>query len=314
VPVLVTGATGFLGRHLVARLLARGDTVRAYVRPRTDVAQLTSRGVEVVRGELADRDALRRAASGCRLVFHLAGIVGHERSDAARLLAVNVDGVRSMVAALESGARLVHVSSVAAVGPAPAPDRPADESQPFPPFAERFVYARTKRLGEQVALEAAARGADVVVANPGFLIGPEDVYRVSTWAVGRYLAGVLRILEPGGLSYVDARDVASGLLGLAERGRRGERTILTSRDGNLSHQAFFDRVGAVTGRRRRTVLLPARAARFAARLVPWPVKPGEVEAAACWWFYDPAKAERELGFAARPLEETIAATAAQYLK
>jgi dihydroflavonol-4-reductase len=288
--------------------------VRALVREGTDDAELRRHGVEVWRGNVLDEEAVRRSSAGCRLVFHLAGIVSHERRDEKRLHAVNVEGVRTVLGAVEPSARVVHVSSVAAVGPAPGPDRPADETQVFPQWAERFVYARTKRAGERLALEAAERGRDVLIANPGFLIGPGDVYRVSTWPVRRYLQGTLRIHEPGGLSYVDARDVAAGLVSLAERGRAGERTILTSREGNLSHADFFGRVGEVTGVRRRQIGLPPALAVLGARLVPWPVKPGEVAAAANWWFYDPGKAERELGFAPRPLDETIAATAAQYLR
>ncbi|MCL4291117.1 MAG: NAD-dependent epimerase/dehydratase family protein [Thermoleophilia bacterium] len=311
-PTLVTGATGFLGRHLVPLLAGSGEPLRALVRPGTGADWLAGLGVELIRGELGDREALRRAAAGCGLVFHLAGVVAHERRDLPLLRAVNAEGVRAVLAAAELAARIVHVSSVAAIGPAPGPDRPVDESHPFPAFAERFVYARTKREGERLALEAAAAGRDVVVANPGFLLGPGDVYRVSTWPVARYLQGSLRVHETGGLSYVDVRDVAAALVTLAERGRAGERTILTCREGNLSHADFFRRVGDVTGVRRRMVGLPPRAAILAARVVPWPVRSGEVAAAAHWWFYDPAKAERELGLVTRPLDETIVDTAAQY--
>ncbi len=310
---LVTGATGFLGRHLLPLLAARGDDLRALVRVGTDSGELQELGVQVVAGDVLDADAVRRAAAGCDHVFHLAGVVKHARSDLARVQSVNVEGTRTLVGGVDPGARLVHVSSVAAVGPAAGRDVPADENHPFPCSAEHYVYARTKRAAEQVVLGAAERGLDVVVANPGFLIGPGDTYRVSTWPVWRYLQGSLRITVPGGLSYVDARDVAPGLIALDERGRTGERTILTSREGNLSHEAFFRRVGEVTGVRRHMVPLSPRVAVLGARLIPWPVHPDEVEAAANWWFYDPGKAERELGFTTRPLDETIADTAAQYL-
>jgi dihydroflavonol-4-reductase len=313
VGILVTGATGFLGRHLVPLLLARGEPVRAFVRPGTDDDELTRLGVEVVRGELSDAETLRGAAEGCAAVFHLAGVVAHERSDLPRLVVANVEGARCVGEAVEPGTRLVHVSSVAAIGPAPGPDRPADETQPFPAFAHRFPYAETKRLGEQAVLAAAARGVEPVIACSGFLIGPGDVYQVSTWHVKRYLRGQLRYHAPGGLSYVDARDVAAGLVALAERGRSGERYVLTNPEGNLSHAAFFHRVGKVTGVRRAMVPLPRWFAPLAAKLVRWPVKPGEVAAAVNWWFYTPAKAERELGFTTRPLDETIAETACQYI-
>ncbi|MDQ4082397.1 MAG: NAD-dependent epimerase/dehydratase family protein [Actinomycetota bacterium] len=309
--VLVTGATGFLGRHLVSHLVERGDEVRALVRARSDAGGLERLGVAPVRGELSPED-VRAAASGCALVFHLAGLVSHERKDLDRLLEVNVAGTRGVLAGAERGARVVHVSSVAALGPVPEPRAVADEGQRFPPWAGRFPYAASKRAGEDVALRAASEGRDVVVANPGFLLGPGDVNHVSTWHVGRYLEGTLRIHTPGGLSNVDARDVAAGLVALAGRGRRGERYILTNREGNLSHRDFFRRVADVTGVRRRMVSVP-RAIAWRTPLAPWPLKAGEVRAAANWWFYDPAKAERELGFRTRPLAETLAETAADYL-
>lgn len=310
---LVTGATGFLGGHLVRLLVERSNAVRALVREGTDERALSVLGVEVVRGDVLDPDAVRRAASGCDVVFHLAGVIGYERSDRERQRRVNVDGVRVALAGAEPGARFVHVSSVAAIGPADGPDRPADETHPYPARADRYVYPETKRAGEALVLAAASAGRDALVANPGFLLGPGDVHRASTWPVQRYVQGALRLLVEGGLSYVDARDVATGLVSLAEHGRPGERTILTSREGNLSHVAFFRRVGAVTGVRRRQLVLPPRVAVAGASIVRWPVKPGEVAAAANWWFYDPAKAVRELGFTTRPLDQSIAETAACYL-
>jgi dihydroflavonol-4-reductase len=311
-PTLVTGATGFLGGHLVRLLAERPDPVRALVREGTDDHALRALGVEVVRGDVLDGNAIRRAASGCELVFHLAGVIGYERRDRERQRRVNVGGVRLALEASEPAARFVHVSSVAAVGPAAGPDRPADEHHPYPARADRYVYPETKRAGEALGLDAAASGRDALVANPGFLIGPGDVHGASTWPVRRYLQGALRLLVEGGLSYVDARDVAAGLVSLAERGRAGERTILTSREGNLSHAAFFRRVGALTGVRRRQLVLPPRVAVAGASVIRWPVKPGEVAAAANWWFYDPSKAEQELGFGTRPLDESIEETAAQY--
>jgi len=128
--------------------------------------------------------------------------------------------------------------------------------------------------------------------------------------VAAYLAGKLRFAAPGGLSFVDARDVATGLVALADRGRSGERTILAAAAGNLSWDRFFARVSAVSGVRRRTVSLPAWLATAGAAIARKPVSSDEVRAAARWWFYDGTKAERELGFQVRPLDETIADTIA----
>jgi dihydroflavonol-4-reductase len=313
VTTLVTGATGFLGRHLVRRLVAEGAEVRALVRPATDAAPVEALGARIARGDVLDPTAVAAAAAGVDRVFHLAGLVAYEDRDLPRLRRANVESVRVVSEALPEGARLVHVSSVAAVGPAARPERPADETNAFPAFAERLPYPATKRAGEIVALAAAAVGRDVVVANPGFVLGPGDVNRASTFVVARYLQGTLRAHLRGGLSLVHVGDVAEGLVSAAERGRSGERYILANRNGNLSFEQFFRRIGEVTGVRRRTIGVSPGVALAAAQLLRWPVKPGEVRTSANWWFFDPAKAERELGFMNRPLDETIAETAAEYL-
>jgi dihydroflavonol-4-reductase len=305
---LVTGATGFLGRHLVESLAAEGAAVRILVRPGGDVGPFRRLGVDVVEGDVLDVDAVRLAASGCDRIFHLAGVVSHRRRDRRVLEAVNVGGTSRVLAAAEPGTRIVHVSSVAAIGPVRSPHERADEEHVFPPEAEDLPYAATKRAGESIVMGAAARGIDVVVANPGFLLGPGDVHRVSTWPVSAYLAGRLRFTTSGGLSFVDARDVAHGLIALAGRGRAGERTILAAEAGNLTWQRFFELLAEVSDVHRRMVDVPRSVARTAARLAPWLVAPDDVRAAAHWWFVTGAKAERELGFTTRPLAETIVDT------
>lgn len=311
--VLLTGATGFIGRRLALLLARRGqDRVRVLARETSDVRHLEAIGAEIVRGDVLDLDAFRRAAAGCRFVFHLAGRVAYERRDIPRLIRMNVESVGNAVAALPEGARLVHVSSIAAIGPAPARDRPVDETQELPRHVRDLPYPATKRGGEKVALAAAADGCDVVVVNPGFVLGSGDVNRVSTFMVDLYLRGLLRVVIDGGLSFVHVDDVAAGIAAAAERGRSGERYLLANRDGNLSHEEFFRRLGDVTGVRRRVVHVPALLAIAGVSLLRWPLKPGEVRTSAHWWFGNPAKAERELGYANRPLDETIADTAAFY--
>jgi dihydroflavonol-4-reductase len=309
---LVTGATGFLGRHLIDVLVADGHNVRALVRPRTDGGSLTSAGVEIVRGDISDERALRTAAAGCERVYHLAGVVSHRRRDRALLHEVHVEGTRRVLGVVEPGARVVHVSSVATVGPVSSPRERAAEEHVMPAAASRLPYAASKREGERVVLAAAERGVDAVIANPGFLLGPGDRYRISTWPVSAFLAGRLRFTTAGGLSFVDARDVARGLVALAEHGRPGERTILTAEQGNLTWDEFFATLATLSGVRRFMVSLPPRLAIAGATLVPWPVSADDVRAAAHWWFFSPAKAERELAFSTRPLAETLRDTIADH--
>jgi dihydroflavonol-4-reductase len=316
---LVTGATGYLGVDLVQALLGQGRQVRALARSDAGAARLAATGAEIVRGDVTEPDSLPPAFAGVTRVFHLAGVVGHRARDDERLRAVNVDGARNVLAACRSAGveRVVFTSSVAAMGPAATPGHPRDEGAWMLDGDDGrpdFRYARTKAAGEQVALDAAAGGLEVVVVNPGFVIGPGDVHRVSSWAIEEYLRGNLRFTIDGGLSYVDGRDVVAGHLLAEERGQSGQRYILTNEEGNLSHHDFFARVGRVTGTPRRQlhlpkgVLLPLLRAGTAVRL-PLPLDADELASSSRWWFYTAAKARSELGFETRPLDDTIRDTA-----
>jgi dihydroflavonol-4-reductase len=317
-PVLVTGATGFMGRALVARLLEEGRAVRVMERRPSDAFDGLT--VESVIGDVTQPETLLAACDGAEAVFNLAGVLSYDAKDEARLQAVNVDGLASLLAAARQAGsgRVVQVSSVAGIGYTDDPARPQSEASPFPEGALRNRYARSKRLGEEVVSRAAADGQDVVVVCPGFLLGPGDVNRINTFVVEEYLRGFLRTTVKGGLSSVDVRDVAHGLVAAERLGVSGRRYILTSEDGNLRHRAFFALAGEVDGKRRRTFELPSAlliaGARFgrAVRL-PVPLSPEEIEAACNWWFFTPARAMDELGFRPRPVREAMEATV-KYLR
>jgi dihydroflavonol-4-reductase len=316
---LVTGATGYLGAELVRELRRRDREVRALVRTPATAARIQGTGAETVEGDVLDPRSLERALEGVARVFHMAGVVGHRAADEPKLRAVNVDGARNVLAACEKAGveRVVFTSSVATVGPAGGPGHPRDEGAWLIDGDDGradFRYGRTKAVGEQAALQAAADGLDVVITNPGVVIGPGDVYRVSSWPLEEYLRGRLRFTVPGGLSYVDARDVVTGHLQAEERGRSGERYILTNDDGNLSHRDFFTLVGTVTGVRRRQMELPTGVLRPLLRVgsalrLPLPLDDQELVSGSHWWYFTAARARAELGFAVRPIEETIRDTA-----
>ncbi|MDX6593862.1 MAG: hypothetical protein QOJ13_3058 [Gaiellales bacterium] len=318
---LVTGASGYLGMEVIRALREQGRDVRAMIRNMDAEQRLADMGAMPVLGDVTQPETLGPVLEGVSRVFHLAGVVGHRASDEARLSQVNVQGSHNLLAAAKKAGveRVVYTSSVSAMGPAQTPAHPrteqhflldGDDGRPD------FRYGRSKAHGEQAALKAAIDGLDVVVVNPGFVIGPGDVHRVSSWPIEEYLRGRLRFTVHGGLSYVDARDVAAGHLLAEEHGVTGERYILTAPEGNQSHPDFFDRVGEVTGNRRATVKVPVgaltpglRVAR-ALRLPFVPVDDNELRSSAYWWFYRGDKAADELGFSARPLDETIKDTVA----
>ncbi len=311
--ILVTGATGFLGQVLVPLLLADGVEVRVVARRPDDA--LPGLDVERLAGDVTDPGSLEAAVRGVDAVIHMAGLVSHLERDRDRLMEVNVAGTEHVLAAARAAdvARVVHVSSIAAVGTTPDPAQPLDEGSPFSTVAASFPYALSKRLGEQAALAAAATGQDVVVANPGHVLGAGDVNAISTFHVRKILTGELRLTLTGGITYVDVRDVADGIRRVLADGRSGQRYILATPDGHLSHRELSARVLRLAGIERRTVHLPGGPTAFAAKLadrvgIPLPVAADELDSARHWWYAASDRAIEELGYAPRPVDEAILAT------
>ncbi len=243
---LVTGATGFVGSHVVRTLIAEGHTARALHRPSSKLDALAGLEYESALGDVTDLDALRAACDGCDWVFHVAAVADYWRADHAWMREVNVEGTRRVLqAARETGVRrVVFTSSAAAVGF--RQDRPADETDAFNLSPERFPYGYTKALAEIVALDAASAGQEVVIVNPVVVMGPGDLNIIS----GDFVLKIKRLqwtvpVPPGGVAVVDVRDVARMQLAAAERGRVGERYILGT--ANYAYRDWFALVADVVG-------------------------------------------------------------------
>ena len=171
-PVLVTGASGFLGWHVARTLLERGYAVRALVRPSSRVLELA---VECIAGDLRDRESVERAVAGCGLVFHVAADYRLWAADPGELYRSNVDGTRNvMEAARKAGVeRVVYTSTVGCIG---LPHGGiGDEDQPVSLDDMAGDYKRSKFLAEQVVLEFARAGLPVVIVNPTAPVGDHDV-------------------------------------------------------------------------------------------------------------------------------------------
>ena len=315
---LVTGATGFVGGHVARALSERGDDVRVTFRDPSRLDRLAGLEVEAVRADVLDRASLRRAMRGCEVVFHTAGFVGSRPPE--RLWQVNALSPRVVVeaAAAEGVGRVVHTSTVAAIGTAPHGEV-ADESHVYRGGEFGLAYGDSKHEGELEALAAGARhGIDVVVVNPSYVLGvPVDrsqAGETSTRVIGNFLAGRLPAVVDGATNIVDVEDVAEGHLLAADAGVPGERYILGGY--NLSWVELIDRLAVESGLERPLIVLPREVgalARVQAELgARWPIAPEAFALMAQNWRYTSRKAKRELRYKTRPLDSTISRTVEWY--
>jgi dihydroflavonol-4-reductase len=315
--VCVTGGSGFLGAHLVRQLVEQGARVRVVALPGTTNHPFLQQGqVETVAGDIRDRDLVNRAVADCQVIFHTAGIVGVWGPALHKMRSVNIEGTRTLLEATPPRTRFVHTSSIVTVG-ASRLGEPLTEENDFY-FSDLAVdYVQTKRASENVALEAAQRGRDVVVTNPGSMSGPDD-YEPSI--IGRLCArfwkGRVPLATPGGINVVDVRDVARGHLLAAEHGRTGCRYILGGE--NRTVRQFLALLSEVAGMRPRFFCrLPGWLLQLFAGLAsarawftgkePYPSFQ-QLRMNRFYWYVRSDRAARELGYVARPLVASLADT------
>jgi dihydroflavonol-4-reductase len=315
--VLVTGATGFIGSHVARHALARGDEVRLAVEDGSPDGTIADLDCERVRCDVRDRRSVRRAVKDCGRVFHCAGVTSVRSQDRDRLFDVNVGGTKIvMEECLRAGVeRVVYTSSAAVVGPAEE-GKTADEGQLFTTGHLDIPYVNSVHEAELEAMRLAAQGLPLVCVNPAVCFGAGDVQLASTRLVRSFLLGRVPIYTDGAVSIVDVRDVADGHMLADVLGRLGERYILSGR--NFTFDRLFADLGRLSGVE-PPVKLPARAAATASAVMAagglrWPLNPAEVRAASHRWTYSSSKARRELGWRARPHEETLEATVAWHLE
>lgn len=293
----VTGGDGFVGRHLIRQLAARGVQVRALTRSGAAAARDDlPRPVEWVTGDLLQPAAWREQLRGCDIVFHLAAYYSPRPQDARQMHAVNVTGTRNVLeAAAAAGVeRVVHTSTVGVVG------RPADgslpnEDTPFNLWRTGSEYVRSKWLGEAAALLWNRRGLAVVVVQPTAPVGAGDTRPTATGQrFADFMAGRRPDYPTGGMNLCPVQDIAAGHILAAELGLPGRRYILGHRDGNLSEEAFLALLAEASG-----LPTPPPVQRSASR------RPTSLTA-------DPSRAIAELGLPQSSLRAAFAEAVATY--
>ena len=311
---LITGASGFIGSVLLAELLSRGRNVRVLLHENS--GELESSGVDCVRGDVRDPASLAAAVDGVESVFHLAGLISLSGDLGGRVTATNVAGAENMArAALSAGVRrFVHFSSVHAFD---LRDTSIEVNEESPRVGDSHpVYDRTKWAGEQRVRAVVAEGLDAVIVHPAGVMGPGDHAPSRIGQVCLDLeAKRLPLLIPGGFDWVDVRDVVAGALGAEERGRTGESYLLS---GSWASARQLGEIGA-----RTTGVAPPRGD------LPMWLADGLAQFGDCWsWMtgrearlnsdalvalkatrrISHVKASSELGYAPRPIEDTVVDT------
>lgn len=311
--VLVTGAGGFLGSHVVRALRARGHDVRAMVRPGRPRAHLEE-FAEVVEGDLTEEARLRTISRDCGGLVHCGARMGYWSRRNAEQRAVNVEGTSKLLRAAHANgtARIVHVSSIATIG-ASKDGTVLDETHSWNPRALRIHYVTSKKEAEERAFAAAWAGMHVVVVNPSMLVGPRLDGRPPSATVTRIARGETRWVPPGGTNVVDVEDVAGACVDALTKGRSGERYILGGT--NTTWSDLYAAIAAelrVRAPNRRMPMLAVRALRAttgsldAVGLSRPPWTPEIFRSYGLYAFVDSSKARRELGYAPRSLNEVIA--------
>jgi len=312
---LVTGGTGFVGAHVVRKLVERGDRVVALVRPTSDLALLDGLGVETVVGDIRDVDSFAASLECVDELYHVAADYRLWSRDPNELYASNVEGTRNvMKTALARGVpKVVYTSTVGCLG-IPKDGTPGDENTPITRDELVGHYKKSKFDAERVALDYAANGLPVVIVNPSTPVGPGDIKPTPT---GRIILDFMRGGMPAyvdtGLNLIAVEDVAAGHLLAAEKGKPGEKYILGNR--NLTLRGILGILAKLTGRKPPSLRLPhwvalaaavvnTSASRLLSREPSIPIE--GVLMARKRMFFSATKAVRELGLPQTSVEDALA--------
>ena len=311
----ITGATGFVGSHVARALAQHGADLRLLVRPNSNRKNLNDLNADLVIGDLRDPASLEKSVAGCDVVFHVAADYRLWVRDPDEMYRANVEGTRAILeAARQNGVRrVVYTSSVATMG-FTSNGQHADENSPVSLDNMIGPYKRSKFMAEQVAIEAARAGQDVVIVNPTTPVGERDIKPTPT---GRIVIDFLKKKFPAyvdtGLNLVDVQECARGHIAALEKGRSGERYILGGE--NLTLKQILDKLAAITGLPSPKVKVPyilALATGVVDEIYTGRIRGREpratidaVRMGRKKMFASSAKAERELGWKIVPVDDAL---------
>jgi dihydroflavonol-4-reductase len=315
----VTGATGFLGLRVARKLRDRGDEVVALVRTPSKAAALHELGVEIVEGDLSDAHAIERGVAGADAVFHIGAMykVGIPASERPAMYDANVRGTeRVLDAAVAAGVeRIVYVSTGNVYGNTHG--QVVDESyvRPQPPQFLSY-YDQTKYEAHQIARDRIAKGAPIVIVQPGGIVGPDDPSELGNM-IDQTRTGKLklRMFPDAGFNFIHVDDVADGTLLAHDKGRIGESYNLAGPKSTIGE--LVDKTAELVGRKPPRITMPPALMKLAipvgplvGRLMGFPPNLGELirtSDGVTFWMTD-EKARTELGLQTRDLATSLRQT------
>ncbi len=313
--ILITGATGLIGRAVADAAASRGMDLRLMIRSDKYIDQVRHLDYERVTGDLTDPDSLRKACEGVDAVFHLAAMYSMWVRDEELLIKTNVEGTRAMIrAALDAGVeKFVYTSSVAAIGYR-EDGKPSDETVEWNLGFTGDPYVKSKHLAHMVAREFIGDGAPIVITYPGAPVGWGDIKPTPTGQMYiDFINGKVPVYYDGGFSVIDVDDCGEGHLLAYEKGRIGEGYILINK--NMTLKELFDLTSEICGIPKIKMKVSKGMAMFAGGLMEWwsnavtkktPVLTrGGAMMTALPPYYTAEKAVSELGLTYRPIRESF---------
>lgn len=313
---LVLGATGFIGGQIARAALSRGWRVAGLRRTPGAVGDLgdLSNGLEWRQGDLNDGETVAAAMRGCEVVFHCAGAYPHNPRTLAQDVARAAGQMRNVLDAARRAdvRRLIYTSSYTTIGQPAEPGRLADERDFYVPGSSGDPYYEAKWAMEVAALDAARTGLPVIVLCPAAVFGPGDVHMSVSGPLLMAARGRLPAYLDAPVSVIDVRDTAAAHLAAVERGRPGERILLSAHNARLYD--VLAEIARAAGARPPRIKLGPRLLRVAATIGQ--LAPGGqasfLKTIPLWQPVNNAKAVAELGLTTRPLAETLADTVAWF--
>jgi len=314
--VAITGATGFMGRHVLKAVHDAGYRPVAVVRNKITARDILPDYIEIRQADMIDLTQVTDAFRGVQAAIHLAGMVSVNKRDNDAVYRTNVKGAENFLsAAKDAGVRRILFTSTTSAVAALTRDQPHfphDETAGFNLACEPVAYIQAKRAAHDRALAARAEGLPVVTLSPSFVLGPDDINGNTSELIEAVRKKGLPVCPYGGVNPIDVRDIAQAYVAALQHADPAPHYILASRE-NVTLKDFIGRVAKLAGVSPPRISLPNALTLPIAAVIETIYPAGALTAAGTrlgsyYWYFDAALARRDLSLNCRPLNETLEAT------